>query len=514
MVMLQNTADCGMMACDIWLQIGQVIHQVTCQVIWWQSERCMRERVGNEWLRVRNKWARTSGKLGVGFRIVTQRPDGTEKPGPWHPVGFHSQKFTSTEQNYPIYNREFLAIMRSLRNWDYLLKGTEKPVLIYTDHTNLRYYCDPRKIGPHIAGYLPEHKQYNMLLEYKPEASNWADSLSRCEDHNDGNNPENEDITVWPEKYFCKHHTNIWATSMVRSHPRDGRPGRDGENIQVMDWDTLESNLDSKIKLAQYQDQNKLKNWTAAFKQITLADRTHYYHGNTLVVMADNKLRRGVTSLFHNQLTAGHPGISKTLQLISPYYWWPNMKAFITEYIQGCATCQMNKVNTHPSHPPLSPITPVENACPFETIAMDFIMKLPPSGGHDTILMITDTDCSKASIFLPCKEAIDSEGVTQLYLTHVLPHYGLPKKIISDQDPWFTSHFGKELCHLLVLRSMGYFPFFLLLTNPFSSHDCLLDTSPDSFLAYLTAFLSSWECQLISRIVVLVFTIFSLPTYN
>ena len=49
--------------------------------------------------------------------------------------------------------------------------------------------------------------------------------------------------------------------------------------------------------------------------------------------MVDNELRRGVTSLFHDQLTTGHPGISKTLQLIQPYYWWPNMKAFITDYI-------------------------------------------------------------------------------------------------------------------------------------------------------------------------------------
>jgi len=228
-----------------------------------------------------------------------------------------------------------------------------------------------------------------------------------------------------------------------------------------MDWDMLESNLDSKIKLAQYQGQKELKNWVKAFKQITLADGTHWYHGNTLVVVADNTLRRGVTSLFHDQLTAGHPGISKTLQLILPYYWWPNMKAFITEYIRGCTTCQMNKVNTHPSHPPLLPITPVENAHPFETIAMDFITKLLPSGGYNTILTITDTDCTKASMFLPCKEAIDSEGVMQLYLTHILPHYGLPKKIISDRDPRFTSHFGKELCHLLDIHqniSTAYHP--------------------------------------------------------
>jgi len=147
--------------------------------------------------------------------------------------------------------------------------------------------------------------------------------------------------------------------------------------------------------------------------------------------MAD-KLRRGVTSLFHDQITAGHPGIAKTLQLLMPYYWWPNMKTFITEYICSCTTCQMNKVNTHPTHPPLSPITPEENARPFETIAMDFITKLPSSGEYNTILMITDMDCSKVSIFLPCKEAIDSEGVAQLYMTNVLPHYSIPKKIISD----------------------------------------------------------------------------------
>ena len=54
----------------------------------------------------------------------------------------------------------------------------------------------------------------------------------------------------------------------------------------------------------------------------------------------------------------------------------------------------MTKVNTHPTHPPLYPITPTKNAKPFKTIAMDFIIKLLPSGGYDTILTITDIDCS------------------------------------------------------------------------------------------------------------------------
>jgi len=86
----------------------------------------------------------------------TKRANGTEKPGPQRPIGFHSQKFSMTEQNYPIYDREFLGIMQGLRCWSHLLKGTTIPILVFMDHNNLRYYRDPQKIGPQVAGYLPE----------------------------------------------------------------------------------------------------------------------------------------------------------------------------------------------------------------------------------------------------------------------------------------------------------------------------------------------------------------------
>jgi len=121
----------------------------------------------------------------------------------------------------------------------------------------------------------------------------------------------------------------------------------------------------------------------------------------------------------------------------------------------------MTKVNTHSTHPPMFPITPTENAQPFETIAMDFITKLPLSGGYDTILMITDTDCSKASIFIPCNEAIDLEGVTLLYLNNIIPHYSIPYKIISDCDIHFISKLSTELCHILNIHqniSTAYHP--------------------------------------------------------
>ena len=60
-----------------------------------------------------------ASQIGTGAILYqrdppTKRPDDTDKLGPRRPVGFHSQKFTTTEQNYPIYDCEFLAIMRGL----------------------------------------------------------------------------------------------------------------------------------------------------------------------------------------------------------------------------------------------------------------------------------------------------------------------------------------------------------------------------------------------------------------
>jgi len=137
------------------------------------------------------------------------------------------------------------------------------------------------------------------------------------------------------------------------------------------------------------------------------------------------------------------------------------MKNFATEYVKGCATCQMSKINTQPTRPALSPITPEPNALPFQTVSLDFIVKLPESEGFDTILTITDHDCSKAAIFTPCNEAIDAAGVAKLYATYVFPHYGLPKKVISDRDPRFASNFSREMCSLLGIKqniSSAYHP--------------------------------------------------------
>jgi Integrase zinc binding domain len=184
-------------------------------------------------------------------------------------------------------------------------------------------------------------------------------------------------------------------------------------------------------------------------------------HQGRIVIVANNTLRRELVATYHDHITAGHPGISKTLFAVEQEYWWPEIKRFITQYVKGCPKCQETKSNTTKPKILTYPITVKPNAQPFETIAWDLIVDLPPSNRYNSILTIMDHDCTKAAIFLPCKKDIDSEGIATLYATHVFPHFGIPQRIISDWDPRFTSKFSKELCAQLQINqniSTAYHP--------------------------------------------------------
>jgi hypothetical protein len=179
------------------------------------------------------------------------------------------------------------------------------------------------------------------------------------------------------------------------------------------------------------------------------------------VITGGIEVQRKIIRNHHDLPAYGHPGIARTMDLVARYHWWPNLATEVQNYVKGCAECQRHKINTQARKAPLSPITPVEEALPFQTIALDFIIKLPVSNGYDSILTVTDHDCSKAAIFIPCNEIINAEGVAEPYLRYVFSRYGLPIKIISDRDPRFTSKFMKELFRLIGAKanmSTAYHP--------------------------------------------------------
>jgi hypothetical protein len=64
-----------------------------------------------------------------------------------HPVAYYSATFTPTERNYDIYERELLAVMKSLAHWRPYLGWTKEPFIIITDHANLQYWKSPQNLN-------------------------------------------------------------------------------------------------------------------------------------------------------------------------------------------------------------------------------------------------------------------------------------------------------------------------------------------------------------------------------
>ena len=57
------------------------------------------------------------------------------------------------------------------------------------------------------------------------------------------------------------------------------------------------------------------------------------------------ELRECIIAWDHLDPMAGHPGVAKTLELITREYWWPRMKEDIEKYIKACHECQINKLD-------------------------------------------------------------------------------------------------------------------------------------------------------------------------
>lgn len=68
-----------------------------------------------------------------------------------HPCAFFSCRLTPIQRNYDIGNRELLAIKMALEEWRHWLEGAKHPFLIWTDHQNLTYFRDAKRLNSRQA---------------------------------------------------------------------------------------------------------------------------------------------------------------------------------------------------------------------------------------------------------------------------------------------------------------------------------------------------------------------------
>jgi hypothetical protein len=81
----------------------------------------------------------------------------------------------------------------------------------------------------------------------------------------------------------------------------------------------------------------------------------------------------------------------------------------------------------------------------WEVVTIDFITKLPRTvKQHDSIMVVVDK-LTKVAHFIHVKTTHKETNIVEIYMKEVVRLHGVPKAIVSDRDPKFTSNFWKGL---------------------------------------------------------------------
>ncbi len=338
--------------------------------------------------------------VGVGA-VLSQKATGDSK---LHPCAFFSRRLTPAEKNYDIGNRELLAVKLALQEWRHWLEGAKHPFIIWTDHKNLTYIREAKRLNPRQARWALFFNRFEFILSYRPGSKNSKpDALSRQFDM-----PEVEDR---PEA--------IIPSSKV---------------VAGVQW-----GIELAVKKAQRQQPDP-------------------GNGPPGRLFVPNVVRSDVLQWGHASLLSGHPGVTRTLKRIQTRFWWPSMQADVRRFVSGCFVCAQNKEpKAHPQgllHP-----LPIPRR-PWSHISLDFVTGLPKSQGNTVILVVVDR-FSKACHLIPLPKIPTACQTADLMMQHVFRIHGFPQDMVSDRGSQFTSRFWKAFGRLIgasISLSSGFHP--------------------------------------------------------
>ena len=149
----------------------------------------------------------------------------------------------------------------------------------------------------------------------------------------------------------------------------------------------------------------------------------------------------------HDSIIGAHVGKSKMYLAVSDCFYWPKMRGTVEKYTVSCDACQRTKPSRQLPGGLLHPMpVPVQR---WEYVTLDFLTKLPLTKRGHTAIMAVMCKLSKRAIFVPTTDEADAPQTAHLFFKHVFRHHGLPKVLISDRDPKFTSKFWTSLFKLM-----------------------------------------------------------------
>ena len=398
------------------------------------------------------------------------------------PVAFDGRKLTDAELKWSATECEMLAVVYHLQKWRCYLDGVRFTVV--TDHQPNTWFGSQKRLTPRLHRWYEQLRGFDFEWQYKPGRVNMADPISRHPSLTAhvaavttrgqaglkpaGNEAATPAAEMPPREKGRK--LRVKKNPSMHSAPAQDVVAGDGHDMPAADEPRpkraqtdivgstppvpLSWNADARSLLLRIQtgyEADPLYKVGADSEReqysLKLASDALYEKGSAVAVPADEQIRRAIIRELHDSPYVGHFGIHRTHELISRYYWWPEMRDDIAAYVKGCVMCQRSKSAPGPKAGKLMPL-PVPSGI-WEDISMDFVGPLPMTARHvDFILVVVDR-LSKMAHFLPCKSDITGPQVAELFVNRVWVLHGLPNSIVTDRGPNFVNKWNAALLKLI-----------------------------------------------------------------
>ncbi|OJD20433.1 hypothetical protein ACJ73_08233 [Blastomyces percursus] len=341
-----------------------------------------------------------------------------------------SKKLSPPECNYEIYNKELLAIVRCLEEWDSVLRSVPKFEII-TDHKNLKHFTTTRKLTERQMRWSEFVSRFHFTIHYRPGSQNsMADALSRREQDLPSDAADtrrtNREHRILDPKILIDHDETVHGT--IRASV-----------VKVLPLRAVLNTPDASPELSL----DEL--WrTSALADEQLQALTNAFRGRRWVPQSET-LRTRIMQETQDSRMTGHPGREQLYRIISREYYWPEISDNIRRFLRNCNRCSSVAAWKDRRKGLLKPLDVPERI--WRDVAIDFAVDLPESKGCKNIMVIVDR-LSNGVILESC-DKIDTERVAEAFLRSPFDRmHGLPRSIVSDQGRQFTvKNYHHKFCN-------------------------------------------------------------------
>lgn len=395
--------------------------------------------------------------------------------GRLRPVAYFSKRLNGAEVNYPIHDKELLAIIACMKEWKAELQSVSKPFTILTDHKNLDYFSTKRLLSERQARYNEILQQFRFNLKWRAgRACERPDALSR-RDQDKPMGADDDRTTGRVMQLFTPVSINIVkAASAEIPNNEHNESKKDFDELNGEDQATAAAERlfdDPELQNLWIQGVTTDKDWRRARDSVQSGDRAFpsdiaqklKVNIGECSVGADNilrgresriwvpdyePLRTEIMQRIHDSHLAGHPGRDTMVSMLLRRWFWPKMRDSVRRFIRNCDICGRSTVWREAKAGFLKPLPIPERI--GSDLTIDFVTDLPQSKGCSNIMVITDR-LSK-DIYVFGSDSMVASKCAEIFVDRYYRYFGFPKYLISDRGSDWTGYFWKEFCKLTGIK--------------------------------------------------------------